>query len=88
MIFRNCAAPFGDLEVRNLDRADLSRSNFFSANLTGATLTRANLTGADLTGANLIEANLTGVIWSNTTCPDGQVQSTECPPRLGGGGGI
>ena len=30
-----------------------------------------DLTGADLTGANLHRADLTGVIWSNTTCPDG-----------------
>ncbi|MFT5353128.1 MAG: hypothetical protein ACI9KE_000326 [Polyangiales bacterium] len=29
-----------------------------------------NLTGANLSGANLANANLTGIIWSNTTCPD------------------
>lgn len=46
------------------------------ADLTQAYLTNANLTVAYLPNANLSNANLhwavlTGVVWSNTTCPDG-----------------
>jgi uncharacterized protein YjbI with pentapeptide repeats len=46
--------------------------------LTGADLTVATLTTINLSGANLTNGNLTGVIWSNTTCPTGVVQSTQC----------
>jgi streptogramin lyase len=49
----------------------LSLANLRGANLNGADLTGANLSGADLEGANLRKATLTGVVWSNTTCPDG-----------------
>ena len=86
----------------NLTNADFSGANltgvkFISANLTGANLTNANLTGADLTNANLTNANLTnanlayagfpGVIWKNTTCPDGtksdELLSRSCPHGSG-----
>jgi uncharacterized protein YjbI with pentapeptide repeats len=43
------------------------------------TLYAANLTGADLTGADL-----TGVSWSNTTCPNADVQSRQCPRTSAG----
>ena len=58
----------------NLTGADLTDSNLVSAKLPEANLTRANLTKA-----RLYENILTGVIWSNTTCPNGVVQSKQCP---------
>jgi uncharacterized protein YjbI with pentapeptide repeats len=61
--------------------------NLYGAYLVGADLTDANLTGAYLNGADLTDANLTNVTWSNTTCPDGVVQSWECPPTSAGWGG-
>jgi uncharacterized protein YjbI with pentapeptide repeats len=45
----------------------------YQSNLNGA-----NLSNVDLTDANSFQTDLTGVIWSNTTCPDGVPQSTEC----------
>ena len=44
-----------------------------------ANLCRTDLSGADLSNANLFAASLTGVIWGNTTCPNGAAQSTQCP---------
>ena len=73
----------------DLQRADMRDANLTGVNLTYVALSHANLTGADLTNANLTgallsisgmdPAILSGVIWSNTTCPNGVVQSTECP---------
>jgi streptogramin lyase len=72
---------YAQLEGANLQGANLHGAHLTGAHLTGAHLTGANLHGADLTGANLTGANLrganlhgataTGVVWSNTTCPDG-----------------
>jgi uncharacterized protein YjbI with pentapeptide repeats len=56
------------------------------ANLRSAQLAGANLTGANLSGAVLNGANLTGAIWSNTTCPNGNVQSTPCSIGFGNNG--
>lgn len=42
-----------------------------SPNATACVFTGADLTGADLTGAELLSVAMDGVIWSNTTCPDG-----------------
>lgn len=47
--------------------------------LTNTALQYRDLTGANLTGAHLENAILTGVIWANTTCPNGVVQDSECP---------
>ncbi|HLK43872.1 MAG TPA: alkaline phosphatase family protein, partial [Thermoleophilia bacterium] len=60
-----------DLEGANLAAADLNGADLHFASLQSATLTGADLTGADLYGANLTRTRLSGVIWSNTTCPDG-----------------
>jgi hypothetical protein len=60
-----------DLRTANLSGADLRRANLFGAFLVSADLTGADLTGATLIDADLTDANLTGVIWSNTWCPDG-----------------
>lgn len=66
----------------NLMGADLTNVNLSGANLSatdpdpacpaGKPPVAANLTNANLTGANLSNAILTGVIWGNTTCPDGK----------------
>jgi uncharacterized protein YjbI with pentapeptide repeats len=67
-----CAILSGaNLAGANLNRAILKSANLEDANLAGANLNRANLSAAKLTGANLTGANLTGVIWGDTTCPDG-----------------
>jgi uncharacterized protein YjbI with pentapeptide repeats len=68
--------------------ASLSSASLSGTNLTGIDLTRTALTNADLSGANLTATNLTdasltgadvtGAVWSNTTCPNGAVQSTPC----------
>ncbi len=65
----------------NLTSADLSNVDLGPADLTGA-----NLTDADLDNANLTAANLSGVIWSNTTCPDGTNSNNDadtCTNDLG-----
>ena len=76
-----------NLSGANLGRAILPHSNFTGANLTGANVsytflqysnfTNANLTGATTTGWNNgispEDRGLLGVIWSNTTCPNGTV---------------
>ena len=40
--------------------------------------TPSDLSGANLKGARLTDANLDGVIWSNTTCPNGTMTDTGC----------
>ena len=47
-------------------------------------LSFVNLPGADLTGADLTDAYLFGITWSNTRCPNGVVQSTQCPRTAAG----
>jgi hypothetical protein len=64
-----------NLSGANLQGANLQGANLKGANLTNANLQYANLAGANLSNANLTKANLhnatlSGVIWSNTTCPD------------------
>ena len=80
-----------DLSGATLVSADLSSAALAGADLTNADLSGVNLSGADLSratleGAGLDEATLTGVIWRNTTCPDGSKSSSGCsalPPLLG-----
>jgi len=65
-----------DLSYADLSNAELTNTWLHGADLRGAYLTNANLTNANLylanlTGADLANANLTGVVWSNTICPDG-----------------
>ena len=37
-----------------------------------------DLSACDLSGANLSSANLSGIVWNNTTCPDGTVSNVQC----------
>ena len=46
------------------------------------------LMGANLTGANLVFATVTGVVWGNTTCPDGSNSDTNGGTCVGFGGGL
>ena len=57
-----------------------------SLGLDGANLDGTNLTDVDLIGALLTPAQLTGVIWSNTICPDGSNSDQDgdtCANNLG-----
>ncbi len=58
----------------NFTRADFTDAAISSSSFIDVDLTRANLTGATLEDDN----DLTGAIWSDTTCPNGVVQSTAC----------
>ncbi|HUG14693.1 MAG TPA: pentapeptide repeat-containing protein [Thermomicrobiales bacterium] len=60
-----------DLGGADLTSATLIGADLGDADLTSANLNFANLRDANLFGANLTDANLSGVIWNNTTCPDG-----------------
>ena len=71
----SCAPNCGGAD---LYKANLTSANLYKANLWDADLTRANLTSANLTNADLTEAFVEFVTWSNTTCPNGNVQSFVC----------
>jgi len=68
-----------------LTNTDFSDSSLLGVDLTGGVFTPgASFFGALLWQANLTGTNLTGVDltftgWFYTICPDGNVQSTECP---------
>jgi hypothetical protein len=55
----------------DLRNARLAGSDLRGADLRNARLDGADFTGADLTGAQLGGASVVGVVWRNTTCPDG-----------------
>ena len=67
----------------NLSGSDLYNACFWGANLSGANLTGANMESVWLDGVKLSNVNLTGavnvflegVIYDNTTMPDGSVRS-------------
>ena len=54
-----------------ISNSDLTYSNLRYSQLFGADLTDSDFSNAILTEADLRNTTLTGVIWSNTTCPDG-----------------
>jgi uncharacterized protein YjbI with pentapeptide repeats len=71
-----------DFTDANMTDMATNTMNFTGSNMTGVTairsgfynddLTNVNFTNANLTNAgSMSTANVTGVIWSNTTCPDG-----------------
>lgn len=61
------------------DYALLMGANFKKANFKGATLNFADLTDADLTGAKIEDAVLRGVLYCNTTMPNGDINNSGCP---------
>ena len=72
---------YGDLAGADLENTTFVSTSFARANLAGADLMgaklglidfgHANLANADLDGARLFVVNVSGVVWENTTCPDG-----------------
>ena len=78
---------YTDFELANLTYVNLSNDNLSNTRFSVANLSFVNLTGADLTGAlYLASANLTGVIWSDTTCPDGTNSASYSPQTCIGHG--
>jgi hypothetical protein len=88
----NANTTGANLASANLVGATAQSANFTGANLTSATLVNADLGDANLTNANLSLANLTGaningivpigLIWHDTTCPNGSKSSEGCSPIL------
>jgi hypothetical protein len=77
----------------NATNASFQNANFTNANLAGSNFTGSNFTGANFTGANLHGANfsaaiMTGVIWSNTICPDNTNSNSHGNTCIGHGGGL
>lgn len=62
---------FGDLSNSNFTGARFNNAVMLGANLQNTNFTNADFTNADLRyTTNISTATLTGVIWSNTICPD------------------
>jgi Bacterial Ig domain/Pentapeptide repeats (8 copies) len=75
-----------DLNGARLTGANLKQVNLAGALLRVANLTDANLSGATLLGADMFRAILSGVVWSQTTCPDGTISNADggtCIDHLG-----
>lgn len=78
-VFQNGNFIGSTIQGANFDSANMSGANMTSVivngsstNFSNTNLTNVNFTNANLNGAiNMNTANITGVIWSNTVCPDG-----------------
>jgi len=92
--FANLNLAGADVSNANVIGANFSGANLSGANLTDANFSNTTLRGANLSGANLTQTNLkgatgmstttlTGVIWSNTTCPDNTNSNTDGGTCLG-----
>jgi hypothetical protein len=74
-----------------LNHAFLTGANLSNATLAGADVFSSNLSNANLTGANLngvtggTSATVTGVIWSDTICPDGTNSDNDNGTCIGHG---
>jgi hypothetical protein len=82
---RDAGLFIANLAHTSLVGADLSGASLSYSNAWGADFTDADLSDANLTGANLTGANLGGVVWSNTTCPDGTNSDTHANTCVGYG---
>ena len=59
--------------------SNFTRADFTDAAISNSSFISVNFTQANLTGASLDDGNdLSGAVWSNTTCPNGTVQSSPC----------
>ena len=74
--------------MADLSGARLDGAEFGDANFSGADFINTDFAGAMIMGANFTDANLTGatnlypsedMIWDNTTCPDGTLNSGTSP---------
>jgi len=61
----------------------LTNGSFTSNDMTGANLSSANLTNVNLNQSDLTGANVTGVVWNNTTCPDGTLSNDHSNTCVG-----
>jgi uncharacterized protein YjbI with pentapeptide repeats len=77
----------GNFAGTNFTNAWFDDGPLWPANLTSANFQNANFTDANLRYADLTGANVSGVIWNNTTCPNG-VNSNDAPNCAGQGGGL
>jgi len=77
-----------NLSGANLTGANLTGANLSGANLSNSNLSNVNLTGTNLKGANLKSVVITGIIWSNTTCPDNTNSNKDGGTCKGHGGGL
>ena len=68
-----------DLSIALMDYANFTGANFKGATLDGAKLNFSDLTNANLTGASTRKTVLRGVIFCNTTMPDGKINNSGCP---------
>lgn len=86
----NTDFEFADLTDASLTSAIIRNTIFNDAILVGARLLGTVVESAEMRSANLTRADLTqsdltnavfdfNTIWSDTICPNGNVQSTECP---------
>lgn len=64
-------APTAALSGTSLSGADLSEANLTNLAMKGVDFSNAKLTNATLEGANVTGSTFDGVVWGNTTCPDG-----------------
>jgi len=75
--FTGATVVVSNLSATNLTNAVLKNASFTDTTFKNATFTGANLTGAMFTGATLKDAiglntaTLTGVVWTQTICPNG-----------------
>ena len=75
--FTGATVTVSNLSGTNLTNAVLKNASFTDTTFRNATFTGANLTGAMFTGATLKDAiglntaTLTGVVWTQTICPNG-----------------
>ena len=61
-----------DYSSSNFTGANFTNSGLLNSNFNNTNLTNVNFTGSNLQGAvNMSTATRTGIIWSNTSCPDG-----------------
>jgi len=67
-----------DLSTALMDYANFTGVNFKGAKLDGAKLNFANLTNANLKGASLKNTTIRGVLFCNTTMPDGEINNSGC----------
>ena len=64
----------------DLRRADMSDADLSDGRLDGADVRDVNFSGADLDDVVGVPSRTSGSQYSDTTCPDGTLQSSTCWP--------